>query len=213
MRYLFSGFLLLPLFLLSASPNWAQDTDRARHAKRIAELQARLDKLPAEPDKLKAAAKPVFKDEYMTSADAKTLQGKWQAVRIVFGEGMIYPPTIAAEDIGKLQLEITEHWYYPSRGPVKWLEPGKKPVEREMPDMDGTWRIDPTTAPKSIVIYPTPDDLLERIPIRGIYKLEGDTLTICFGSFGKPPIGFDDKNAFVVAVYKRIQMDSKKPVK
>src|SRR5262245_32683601 len=96
-----SALTLAPLLFIVAGSGWGQDTDRARQEKRIAEIEARLWKLTT--GKLKAAAKPEFKDDYMTSADAKSMRGKWQAVRMVWGDGMIYPNIIAPESIAKLQ--------------------------------------------------------------------------------------------------------------
>jgi uncharacterized protein (TIGR03067 family) len=139
------------------------------------------------------------KKEDLPPGDHKSLPGKWQTVRMVWGGD-----EIPAKSVEKLQLEITERWYLPGRGPIQWLERGKDPVEAKLPEMDGVWEIDPTKDPKSIVIHPLQRDLAFRLPLRGIYKLEADTLTVCFGSFGKQPVGFDDKDALQVAVYKRM---------
>jgi uncharacterized protein (TIGR03067 family) len=144
-----------------------------------------------------AGAQP--KEEAPPPADHKALQGRWQAVRMVWGGD-----EIPAKSVEKLQLEITERWYLPGRGPIKWLQRGKDLVEAKLPAMEGVWEIDPTKDPKSIVLYPLQRDLAFRLPLHGVYKLEADTLTVCFGSFGKQPVGFDDKDALQVVVYKRI---------
>lgn len=139
------------------------------------------------------------KKEEQPLTDQKSLQGKWQAVRMIWSGDRI-----PAKSIEKLQLEITKHWYLTSGGPIKWLERGKHLVEAKLPEMDAVWEIDQTKNPKTIVLYQPQRDLAYRMPNRGIYKLEGDMLTVCFGSFGKPPASFDDKDALQIAVYKRI---------
>lgn len=198
MRCLLAAFLLV---VLVANANWGQEIDRARQAKRIAELEkeikeleTRLAKLNAEHRKLKEAAEPQFKDEYMKSADSKSLRGKWQAVRIAWWDHVV-----AAESLGKIQLEISEHGFYLKGDRVKWLEPGKKAYEAELLEMNGIWRIDPTTDPKAISFYREPENLAEFFPIYGTYKLEGDMLIVSLGNYD--------------GVYKRLKVEKKRPGK
>jgi uncharacterized protein (TIGR03067 family) len=208
MRFLTYVMFVVPLVFCTAGLSSAQDRDQAKRVaeieKEITELKARVDKLTAELGELKAMSEPEFRDIYLTSEDAKSIRGKWQAVRMTWGNDII-----PQESVAKLQLEITEHWYTAGRGPVKWLERGKNPVEASLPQFDGVWRIDPTTNPKSIIIYQQQRDLALRLPIRGIYKLEGDTLTVCFGSFDDVPASFEDKDALMHAVYRRIPSNTK----
>ena len=141
--------------------------------------------------------------------DQKSLPGKWQATRMVWSGD-----EIPAKSVKKLQLEITDRWYLPSRGPIKWLERGKNPVEAELPEGHGVWEIDTTKDPKTIVIRrPQGPDPAFRLPLHGIYKLEEDTLTVCFGSFGKQPASFEDKDALQIVVYKRIPAAKVQPSK
>jgi uncharacterized protein (TIGR03067 family) len=141
--------------------------------------------------------------------DHKSLQGHWQATRMVWTGD-----EIPAKSVEKLRLEVTERWYLPSRGPIKWLERGKTRVEAELPEMDGVWEIDATKDPKTIAIRrPQGPDLAFRLPLCGIYKLEKDTLTVCFGSFGKQPVSLEDKNALQIVVDKRVPAAKVQPAK
>jgi uncharacterized protein (TIGR03067 family) len=77
-------------------------------------------------------------------------------------------------------------------------------------DLRGRFRLDPSTNPKSIDLQVDELDLSEawtgiKIPactVHGIYKLDGDRLTICFPTYGRQerPASFDvkDKNVAVL---------------
>jgi uncharacterized protein (TIGR03067 family) len=149
------------------------------------------------------------KKKAQITADQDLLPGNWQAVRMVYSGD-----EIPAESVKKLQLEITARWYLPGRGPIKWLQRGKDPIEAKLPEIDGVWEIDSTKEPKSLVLYrPQGPSLVLRLPFRGIYKLEGDTLTVCFGNFGKEPASFDEKESLQFVVYKRRRVAKPKPAK
>src|SRR5712664_535284 len=88
------------------------------------------------------------KKKVQLPADQDLLPGNWQAVRMVYSGD-----EIPAESVKKLQLEITARWYLPGRGPIKWLERGKNPVETKLAEIDGVWDIDSTKDPKALVLY------------------------------------------------------------
>jgi uncharacterized protein (TIGR03067 family) len=69
--------------------------------------------------------------------------------------------------------------------------------------VNGARTIDPTKNPKEITL--TPDGRKE--PLLGIYKMEGDTLTLCLGD--KIPTEFKAKKGSTLWVLKREKPDKK----
>jgi uncharacterized protein (TIGR03067 family) len=63
--------------------------------------------------------------------------------------------------------------------------------------VNGARKIDPAKNPKEITL--TPDG--SNKPLLGIYKLQGDTLALCFGE--KRPTDFTAKNGVTIWVLKR----------
>jgi hypothetical protein len=63
--------------------------------------------------------------------------------------------------------------------------------------LNGAREIDPSKKPKEITL--TPDS--SKKPLHGIYKLEGDTLTLCIGE--KRPTEFKAKDGATLWVLKR----------
>jgi uncharacterized protein (TIGR03067 family) len=207
-------FILVFALSLFGDPLFAQKRDRTREFERIAEvekeikeLEARVLSLKMELFKLRKAVAPTYKTEYMESAHGKALRGKWQAVRITWGGDRV-----AEESLAKVHLEISEQFYYRKEAPIKLLDREKKVYDAKLPEMNGAWMIDPTIEPQSIEYSEVVQDLRRVLRFQGIYKLEGDTLTIGWLSGAEPegPPRFDEKN---LEIYRRLKDEPKKQAK
>jgi uncharacterized protein (TIGR03067 family) len=92
--------------------------------------------------------------------EAGHLQGRWE---LVYSESLVD---------GK-RVRDRESWTAHFSGELLYLE------WDEDEEDEFSFRLDPTTDPKSIDLTGTPDDETEPITLRGIYALKGNRLTIC----------------------------------
>jgi uncharacterized protein (TIGR03067 family) len=82
-----------------------------------------------------------------------------------------------------------------------------KEGKREKPD-EGTYKLDPAKDPAEIDIIPSADKK-ERGVIQGIYKVDGDTLTICLSSEPgvERPKKFESPRGVMLMTFKRAKKD------
>ena len=117
------------------------------------------------------------------------LEGTW-AVTSLMQDGMALPP----EQAKSLRLII--------KGGKYTMKVGNTTAD------EGTYEIDPTKNPKTLDTKGTIGEK-KGIVDPGIYKLEGDTLTTCFGPTGKNrrPTAFASKqgSSDELAVFKRVK--------
>jgi uncharacterized protein (TIGR03067 family) len=126
-----------------------------------------------------AAQEPCPTPGDTTKADTKSMQGNWKVEKIETG---------GTADASKVGTQMT------IKDDVLTIKDGKR-------DEVATFKLDGKKKPKEITISPKRDNT----GVAGIYKLEKDTLTICFAKGGGPrPKSFttkDTKNT--VIVFKR----------
>ena len=118
--------------------------------------------------------------------DTKSLQGVWTCASAV-----IDGKPLAEEAAKNLKLTLTADRYKTERG--------------EQVLFDGTYMVNAVKNPPQIDMIGTEGDLKGKVAL-GIYKLDGDTLTICYVMPGKErPAAFESQpqsGAFLV-VWKR----------
>jgi uncharacterized protein (TIGR03067 family) len=92
------------------------------------------------------------------------------------------PPSLVGEWVGEKAVAGGKEKPVPEGGiTFTFTADGKLSVKEGKPDKNdtGTYKTDPKKAPAEIDIIP-PEDKKEPT-VLGIYKLDGDTLTLCFG--------------------------------
>jgi uncharacterized protein (TIGR03067 family) len=142
--------------------------------------------VPAAVGLLAAASADDTRDEAVKK-ELKRLEGTWVVVSVVF-DGLPSPPEEALKDqaiVRKGEKETTT---------LKGKETGK-----------GTVKVDPTKKPAEID-YTFDGGPNDGKTLRGIYKVEGDTMTVCYGPLGKDrPTEFESKKGSGVGlvVHKR----------
>lgn len=124
-------------------------------------------------------------DDKGKAADAKTIEGTWQLVSAT-NDGKDTP----AEVVKKVRVVIKD-----GKHSVYF---GTDVAVKEIP-----FAVDETTSPKT-----TTDTLPDGTTIKGIYKLDGDTLTSCVAAAGKErPTVFESKpgSGHTLRVFKRVK--------
>jgi uncharacterized protein (TIGR03067 family) len=120
-------------------------------------------------------------------ADLKAMVGNWKIEKAELGGKDI------TEHIKDLKFEVRDGGKYTAElGEVK---------------DDGTFTVDPAKSPKELDVKPTGGPNKGQT-VKGIYKLDGDTLTICYdheADKGKRPAKFETKpdTTLLLIVYKR----------
>lgn len=124
-------------------------------------------------------------DEAAIKAEMMKLEGTWQLASVMT-DGKATP----ADVVQKIRVVI--------KGGKHTVYLGSDAVVKEIP-----FTIDPTTNPKQ-----TTDKLPDGMEIKGIYKLDGDTLTSCVAAAGKDrPKEFSAKEGTgnTLRVFKRVK--------
>jgi uncharacterized protein (TIGR03067 family) len=130
-----------------------------------------------------ALVSPLAADDKAKAEEYKVLKGNWKSEKA----------TMAGNDatttLKDLELTILDDGKYTSK-------------LGEQKD-EGTFTFDPSGEPKSMVIKPNAGPVKE---LKAIYKLDGDTLTVCYDRAGKEtPKKFEStaENKFLLVEYKR----------
>ena len=107
-------------------------------------------------------------------ADAKNLPGTWRCA-----SATVDGKPLSEQAVKKLRLTLTADRYLTERGDEVLF--------------DSTYRIDPAADPKRIEMIGTEGDAAGK-PALGIYRLDRETLTICYTMPGTPrPKDFESK--------------------
>lgn len=128
----------------------------------------------------------VAADDKANAADLKAMVGKWKVEKATLGgmdvTDMVKTLTLELQPGGKWKMEFGE---------------GKA---------DGTVALDASKTPKELDVK-TENGAQKGMTMKGIYKLDSDTMTVCYNAGGgERPKGFDAKGDMVLLiVYKRMK--------
>ena len=146
----------------------------------------RLSRLPAVAVVVALAAAATADDKKPdAAADLKAMVGKWAVAKAELGGKDL------TDHLKVLKFEVRDGGKYTAR------------VGEEVDD--GTFTIDPAKEPREMDVKPTGGPLKGKT-VRAIYRLDGDTLTICYDHDAGPrPKAFESKpdTPLLLVVYKR----------
>jgi uncharacterized protein (TIGR03067 family) len=128
-------------------------------------------------------------------ADDKADKAKAEEFKALKSEWTVAKATLAGDDAFEFLkvLEFTIH------------DDGKYTAKHGEVRDEGVFTLDLSATPKSMVIKPTGGPSKDKV-LTAIYKLDGDTLTICYDMDGKVnPTKFEStaENKFLLVEYKR----------
>lgn len=122
----------------------------------------------------------------LTATTADPVVGKWQTVSVTRGD----MPDPGLKGAAREHTADGKYKITPAAG-------------SKSPAVEGTYKLDATKSPAHIDMKPATGRYKDRT-LQGIYKVEGDVLTIAFAEPGQPrPTDFEPRPDRVVAVHKK----------